>query len=794
MAQIKLAEYTFDNSVADIMPELTPSTITMTKDDVVNSTTTRRIVYIDDATMPTQISFNFCSNLLTVDFLNVNNNINSARGMFNRCSSLTYINTSNWITSNITDMVSMFDMCTSLESLDLTSFDTTNVTVASYMFNRWSSSQKVYVSSKWTLGTNFPPTFIIAFANIIAIYKFDQNTYENLIPEFNIDFIDYAYNDVIDTDGYTIRTIGNGSGNLPTLMRFGAETQTDREKSLLEVYRCDTENVTDMSYMFRECSLLTSLDVSNFNTSKVTNMNNMFRNCSSLTLLNISNFDTSKVTDMYAMFQHCSSLTSLDVSKFDTNKVNNMTQMFYGCSKLTLLDVSNFDTKQVTNMSNMFRDCSLLTSLDVSNFDTSQVIDMQVMFDNCSSLTSLDVSNFNTSQVTSMYSMFRSCSSLTSLDVSNFNTEKVTDIGNMFRFCTSLTSLDISNFNTSQVTITTYMLDSTKNLKDVGTIYCDSLTINKISDLITTDTTIWYSDAKLEDLTKKENITYKEYKMNILESDEEINLCGIGDIYDELNLETGELTQRIGNITLKGEEGWEQSQPDVNANVICDRFKLPKKDMKYQTQKIISNIPIYTNGHNAYNINEVCIDTHGLSDFYLYIPRNLYEGAVGEVPNINKLKIYLQNNPITVQYELAIPIIKITNLKNKPSINWEGDTYLYLENNTLYPQLDCEIESINYYEIPKLKANTLYTLRSVGEPTQCIFGGLTYRTKNNMILTSGSSDNLLYFDKEVRKVVLIEGDVRDRNFDYFEGIESLGAVEIVTHKTNMPIFAKGGRK
>ena len=147
-----------------------------------------------------------------------------------------------------------------------------------------------------------------------------------------------------------------------------------------------------------------------------------------------------------------------------------------------------------------------------------------------------------------------------------------------------------------------------------------------------------------------------------------------------------------------------------------------------------------------------------------------------------------------MEYQLATPVVKTINLKGKPSINWQGDTYLHLENNTLYPQLNCEVESINYYEIPKLKANTLYTLRYVGEPTQCIFGGLTYETENNMILTSGSSDNLLYFDKEVRKVVLIEGDVRDRNFDYFEGIESLGAVEIVTHKTNMPIFAKGGRK
>ena len=43
MAQIKIAEYTFDNSVGDVTLTLTPNTITMTKEDSVSGTTTRRI-------------------------------------------------------------------------------------------------------------------------------------------------------------------------------------------------------------------------------------------------------------------------------------------------------------------------------------------------------------------------------------------------------------------------------------------------------------------------------------------------------------------------------------------------------------------------------------------------------------------------------------------------------------------------------------------------------------------------------------------------------------------------------
>ena len=57
-----------------------------------------------------------------------------------------------------------------------------------------------------------------------------------------------------------------------------------------------------MSYMFYECSSLTSLNLSNFNTNNVNNMSCMFWYCSSLTSFNLSNFNTNNVNDMICMF------------------------------------------------------------------------------------------------------------------------------------------------------------------------------------------------------------------------------------------------------------------------------------------------------------------------------------------------------------------------------------------------------------------------------------------------------------------------------------------------------------
>ena len=118
----------------------------------------------------------------------------------------------------------------------------------------------------------------------------------------------------------------------------------------VEKWKIDTSNVTDMYYMFGECSALTSLDLSTFDTYSVTNMSYMFNSCTALTSLDLSSFNTSNVTDMNYMFGYCSALTSLDVSSFNTSNVTEMRAMFRGCSALTSLTLSSsfFNSSAVT--------------------------------------------------------------------------------------------------------------------------------------------------------------------------------------------------------------------------------------------------------------------------------------------------------------------------------------------------------------------------------------------------------------------------------------------------------------
>ena len=470
---------------------------------------------------------------------------------------------------------------------------------------------------------------------IVAKYKFNQNTYANFIPTFNSGFT-YTINDEIDTDGYTIRTIESDS--LPTLMRFGATTQTDREKSLLEVYGCNTENVNTMYAMFNNCSSLTSLDASNFNTEKVTTMQDMFSNCFSLTSLDVSNFNTSQVTNMYTMFYSCSSLTSLDISHFDTSNVPNMSWMFHNCSSLTSLDVSSFDTSQVANMS--------------------------YMFNNCSSLTSLDVSNFNTSNVSNMGSMFANCSLLTSLDVSNFNTKKVTNIGGMFYNCSSLTSLDVSNFDTSQVTSMINMFNNTNNLTDMGAIYCNSLTINKISSLITTNTKIYYSLPDISELESHDNIEYVKYIFPTkIQLPPHIQLHSLPDgTCDELDIKTGILTRKIGKFIINEKTPLNSFKSDNNGTYFYIRQEILNSLIKVDAE-IISNILSNT----TYDLvtyptyNGIHFTTQGHLQFRFLNKKNITR---------NDFLLYLSKNPIIIYYILNEPIIEKLILNYNNSCNY----------------------------------------------------------------------------------------------------------------------------
>ena len=318
----------------------------------------------------------------------------------------------------------------------------------------------------------------------------------------------------------------------------------------IDLSNFDTSNVKNMSYMFYGCSILTSLNIYNFNTSKVEDMKYMFYECRELSSLNLSNFDTSKVEDMQFMFSYCSKISSLNLSNFDTSIVTDMKYMFFGCSKLSSLNLSNFDTSNVIDMQKMFSDCSKLSSLNLSNFDTSTVTDMYYMFTGCSQLTSLILSNFNTSKVKSMENMFSGCpleyihlknfienDSLDTLDIFksvpenvvvclNENSNKVKQ-SLMNKLCPSFDCLDDWKKNQKKkVTITNICYDIFNKSILYKCEYQGLYYENSINGKLINNSTISYCICKNKQCSSCSNLSFIDLKYKIYEKEDEINLNG----------------------------------------------------------------------------------------------------------------------------------------------------------------------------------------------------------------------------------------------------------------------------
>jgi surface protein len=242
----------------------------------------------------------------------------------------------------------------------------------------------------------------VTIDDYVADYESSNNTLTfKKVTSNNIESLDLNHAVIVNkpTVGDMCRLLGINSTAIKSVV-FDKSFKTYAPTSLYGFFRGLTklETIKDLKYL---------------NTEQVTNMSYMFSDCSALTSLDLSNFNTAKVRDMSYMFYRCSALSSLDLSNFNTAIVTNMSYMFFNCANLSSLDLSNFNTAIVSDMSLMFGSCSTLSSLDLSNFYTKEVRDMSYMFSRCSALTTIYASDkFVTSKVQSGISMFSACKNL----------------------------------------------------------------------------------------------------------------------------------------------------------------------------------------------------------------------------------------------------------------------------------------------------------------------------------------------------------------------------------------------
>ena len=370
---------------------------------------------------------------------------------FYGCNNLTTIEGIEYLnTENVTNMGGMFYNCCALTSLNLTSFNTAKVTNMEEMFIGCSALTTIYVSDKFVTDKVTDSRNMLSGCNkLIGAIEYDGSKSDHTYANYD--------NGYFSPEGgfHAYAEFNNATGTL-TFSRGLSKPVGAYDLNEGDVQPAWNEQSTNINKVVFDAS---------FAKARPTSCYMWFYSCENLTKIeDIENLNTQNVTDMSYMFYRCDGLTSLDVSNFNTQKVEDMSEMFSVCSGLKSLNVSHFDTQNVKNMNSMFYSCKRLTSLDVSNFNTQNVTDMRYMFSWCEGLNSLDLSKFDTQNVEYMNNMFWSSSALKTIYVSDkFVTTKVSSGGDMFKGCTSLkgaidyvaskTDYTYANYNTGYFTL-----------------------------------------------------------------------------------------------------------------------------------------------------------------------------------------------------------------------------------------------------------------------------------------------------------------------------------------------------
>ena len=293
---------------------------------------------------------------------------------FYGCNNLTTIEGIEYLnTENVTNMGGMFYNCCALTSLNLTSFNTAKVTNMEEMFIGCSALTTIYVSDKFVTDKVTDSRNMFSGCNkLIGAIEYDGSKSDHTYANYDNGYFSpeggfHAYAEFNNATGTLTfsrglsKPVGAYDLNEGDVQPAWNEQSTNINKVVFDAsfakarptscycwfYRCEnltkiedienlnTQNVTDMSYMFYSCERLTSLDVSNFNTQNVTDMSYMFSWCAGLNSLNLSNFDTQNVEYMNNMFWSSSALKTIYVSdKFVTTKVSYGTDMFSYCTSL----------------------------------------------------------------------------------------------------------------------------------------------------------------------------------------------------------------------------------------------------------------------------------------------------------------------------------------------------------------------------------------------------------------------------------------------------------------------------
>ena len=510
-----ITKVVFDQSFSTARPTSTASWF----EGASNLTTITGIEYLNTSEVTSmEKMFSGCESLISVDVSKFNTEkVTSMFSMFSDCKNLTSLTLTNFNTSQVTNMRYMFGNCSSLKILNLTNFNTANVTNMHSMFKGDEQLTTIFISPTWSTSKVIPYYSNQMFEGCVNLKGGGGTTYdESKIDKTyaradnalgNPGYLSYRPYVVQSTDYTTVVFYADGApgnkqgkvyyvpldGGHPTWIGSGHPGDVTNAKfdisfvnarpistyswfqvmnkltTIENLVYLNTSEVTDMKYMFANCSRLKTLELSNFNTEKVTTMKGMFSGCSSLTTIYAGDWNTDAVTESSNMFSDCStklvgSAGTAWSSSNPTDKtyahidggssnpgyfsesqpyavLNGNTLTFYADGLQGEKTGTIFSIPTGTNDPGWYTEEVITKVVFDPSFATARPTSTYGWFYDLTNLTTIEgIEYLNTSEVTTMQSMFRN-TKLTTIDLSYFNTANVTDMSAMFAENSRLTTI-----------------------------------------------------------------------------------------------------------------------------------------------------------------------------------------------------------------------------------------------------------------------------------------------------------------------------------------------------------------
>lgn len=172
--------------------------------------------------------------------------------------------------------------------------------------------------------------------------------------------------------------------------------------------------------------------------------------------------------------------------------------------------------------------------------------------------------------------------------------------------------------------------------------------------------------------------SYEPYKSNILSTPSDLELRGIGDVQDELDLLTGESISNFNIITLDGTEVWSLNGGATTETTLT--FATSISDRKELTSIICTNYPVSS------SFNTAIENIYGGVSLSVVVKKERLTTT-----DLTGFRQWLSQNPLKVQYQLATPVIKTVDLSGTPFGYKGGHIIKSSADGSLLPKFEYEV-------------------------------------------------------------------------------------------------------